>query len=129
MSARFALFAVVMLLAAPADAALVPINYYETMPRVFAEIGEARGLSATEAQRAATMASLWFYVGPCKGSPTGRLAIRIPDVIGLVGQLKPSRPFEAAVLEMIGELTVASFGRDPPDALCDFALNTGQAYQ
>jgi hypothetical protein len=61
------------------------------------------------------------YVGPCKGREQ-HLPRNRPDALGFVLSVGMSDPMGAATLGMIAILGRENLGREPPAAVCKFAL-------
>jgi hypothetical protein len=111
---------------------IVELSYTEqvkTWTRLLQEVSEARGLDESTASLAERTATAWFYMGPCRGSTHNLDEINPTSTFSIVSLAKPSRPFEAAVLEMIAVMARENLGREPGDDMCRFALETAVPYR
>jgi hypothetical protein len=120
-------------MAAVSRAELVEITYTEyvrNMLQLSQEITKARGLNALEGRTAQTWAAAWVHLGPCKGNPPGNIKPALSQsVISMMLTADPSLPLDAAILENVALLTRENFGREPPEYVCRFALETAAAFK
>ncbi len=125
---RLSLLLLLLLLSsAPAYAPIVKETYTQHARMLWSglsEVSRARELSPADAALAERIASTWVYVGPCKG--TIKSLSEAATIIETVNLAKPSRPFEAAILEMIAIMIRQNLGRTPSDYTCRFALETAE---
>jgi hypothetical protein len=115
-------------MAAVARAELVEVTYTEYVRGMlarFQEVAAARKLSKGEAKVAETLAATWVHLGPCKGSPKGDIDSELQqNAISTMLNAHPAVPISAAFLENVALLMSESFGREPPEYVCRFALET-----
>ena len=119
------LFITLSLFASPAYAPFVELTYTEFAKALwtsFAEIAKARELSPSQAKDAEVVAATWIYLGPCRG--TDKKFNR--GGTDLILSANPTRPLDAAILEMIAMMMLPTLGREPGADLCRFALETAE---
>jgi hypothetical protein len=108
-------------LATSAHCAIVDIPYTQwasTLQEALDEVSQAKRLSYSEARWAEHIAAEWVFLGPCKGSEN---ELRQPPDMALLRYLRPSRPMEAAALEMMALVNLENLGRGDSEYICRFA--------
>lgn len=85
------------------------------------EVAKASRVRSDDRKTVDQIVGGWVYVGPCKGS-VNFLPRNRPDAIGFVMMANMSDPMSAATLGMIAVLGRENLGREPPAAVCRFAL-------
>jgi hypothetical protein len=128
MTKRAILAATLLGVAVAARAELVEVTYTEYVRGMlarFQDVATARKLSKSEAKTAETFAATWVHLGPCKGSPSGNIDSDLQqNAISAMLNAHPAVPISAAFLENVALLMSENFGREPPEFVCRFALET-----
>lgn len=120
-----------VLLAARAHAGFYEPSYTERVISWDSQLDaaiQAFKLEPKFAHSAKRVATAWFFLGPCRG----KVELLNDEVggtaISVVSSLRPDQPYAQTVLALIGIMTRESFGREPIEDLCRYALDIAKSH-
>jgi hypothetical protein len=94
-------------------------QYALTLDGQLETIALATGLDGRQAAMAKRVAAYWMHVGPCRGASNDLEAVDL----SVIHNPNPRAPYHSAILQMVAVLSTQNLGREPPEAICRFALD------